>query len=84
MPGLQALWQAFQKLGCFCPSISKDSFGGFVGFQWVTRVKNPKLSAPNFFAAPASLWTHSRRHGAALRRIAPPGVERGQPRIESG
>src|SRR5271170_526197 len=52
--GLQAFWQAFPNLGCFCPRISKDSFGGFVGFQRVTRVPNPKCPPPNFFASAAA------------------------------
>jgi len=81
MAGLQAFWQAFPNSGCFRPRISKDSFGGFVGFQWVTRAKNSKCLLPNFFAAAASFWTHSRRHSAAFRRLAPPGVV--QRRIES-
>src|SRR5271170_2631059 len=37
---LQAFFQASPKLACFAPSISKQSFGGFVGFQGVTRVPN--------------------------------------------
>src|SRR5271156_1483622 len=55
MAGLQTLLQAFPNLGCFCPRISKESLGGFVGFQEVTRVKNPKSPFPNFFAALALL-----------------------------
>ena len=51
---LQAFCQAFPNLGCFCPRISKDSFGGFVGFQRVTRVPNPKCPSPNFFASAGS------------------------------
>ena len=39
---LQAFLQAFPNLGCFSPSLSKESFGGFVGFQRVTRMKNHK------------------------------------------
>ena len=38
---LQAFLQAFPNLGCFAPSFSKHSFGGFVGFQGVTRLPNP-------------------------------------------
>jgi hypothetical protein len=81
-PDLQAFWQAFPNLGCFRPSISKDSFGGFLGFQWVTRAKNPKSLLPNFFAAPASFRTPFRRHNAAFYRLAPPGVEPAQQGIE--
>jgi hypothetical protein len=40
--GLQAFLQAFPNLGCFAPSFSKDSFGGFVGFQVVTRLPNSR------------------------------------------
>jgi hypothetical protein len=46
-------------------------------------VKNPKCLLPNFFAAPASMRTHLRRHSAAFRRLAPPRVERAQTGIES-
>src|SRR5271167_1550168 len=34
--------QAFPNLGCFSPSFSKESFGRFVGFQWIARLPNPK------------------------------------------
>jgi hypothetical protein len=37
---LQAFFQASPKLACFAPSFSKQSFGGFVGFQGVTRFPN--------------------------------------------
>ena len=37
---LQAFFQASPKLACFAPSFSKQSFGGFVGFQGVTRLPN--------------------------------------------
>src|SRR5271170_2130687 len=56
--GPSRLWQAFPKLRCFYPRISKESFrayplevrhgdnpesfGDCVEFQRVTRVKNPK------------------------------------------
>jgi hypothetical protein len=39
---LQAFLQAFPNLGLFSASFSKESFGGFVGFQWVTKIKNQK------------------------------------------
>jgi len=68
MADLQGSWQAFPKLRCFSPRISKESFGGFVEFQRVTKVKNPKRPSPNFFAATASFWTRCRRHRVAFRR----------------
>src|SRR5271163_4514176 len=68
MAGLQTLLQAFPNLGRFSPSFSKESFGGFVGFQRVTRVKNLKRPFQIFFAALASFWTHLRPHRAAFRR----------------
>jgi hypothetical protein len=37
---LQAFFQAFPNFGLFSPRISKDSFGGFVGFQMVAMDKN--------------------------------------------
>ena len=37
---LQAFFQASPKLACFAPSFSKQSFGGFVRFQGVTRFPN--------------------------------------------
>src|SRR5580658_1778920 len=37
---LQAFFQASPKVACLAPSLSKQSFGGFVGFQWVTRLPN--------------------------------------------
>src|SRR5271156_6079226 len=77
---VQAFCQAFPNLGCFCPRISKDSFGGFVGFQRVTREKIQSVLLQIFSPARASFWTHSRRRGAAFRRLAPSGVERAQPR----
>jgi hypothetical protein len=64
MAASKAFLQAFPNLACFPPRISKESFGGFLGFQGVTRVKNPKCPSPNFFAAPASFWSHCRRHRA--------------------
>jgi hypothetical protein len=38
---LQAFFQASPKLACFAPSFSKQIFGGFVGFQWVTSFPTP-------------------------------------------
>src|SRR5271155_3949127 len=37
---LQAFFQASPKLACFAPSLSKQIFRGFVGFQGVTRFPN--------------------------------------------
>jgi hypothetical protein len=37
---LQAFFQAFPKIACFAPSFSKQSFGGFVEFQGITRLPN--------------------------------------------
>ena len=37
---LQAFFQASPKIACLAPSFSKQSFGGFVGFQGVTRLPN--------------------------------------------
>jgi hypothetical protein len=51
---LQAFFQAFPNLRLFSPNISKESFGGFVGFQGVVRVANRKSAFPNLFAASAS------------------------------
>src|SRR5271155_4912483 len=80
---LQAFWQAFPKLACFCPRISKEIFGGFVRFQGVTRVPNLKSLLPNFSPAAAFFRTHLRGHSAAFRRPAPRGVERVRPKTES-
>ena len=51
MAASKAFWQAFPNPACFPPRISKENFGGFVGFQGVTRVKNPKCPSSNFFGA---------------------------------
>jgi hypothetical protein len=64
----QAFWQAFPNLACLAPSISKECFGGFVGFQGVTSPKNLNDVPPNFFVAPASLQPYSRRLRAIFRR----------------
>ena len=50
--GLQTFLQTFPNLACFSPSFSKESFGGFVEFQRVTRVPNPKGPFPNFSSRP--------------------------------
>ena len=49
---LQAFLQAFPNLGCFSTSFSKESFGRFVGFQWVARLPNPKSPLPNISLSP--------------------------------
>jgi hypothetical protein len=41
--------QAFPNLGLFSPSFSKDSFGGFVEFQWLTIECKPKSPLTNIF-----------------------------------
>ena len=55
---LQAFLQAFPKLGCFSPSFSKESFGRFVGFQWVASLPNPKCPHPNILPSPRARRTH--------------------------
>jgi hypothetical protein len=47
-------FQAFPNLRLFSANTSKESLGGFVGFQGVTRVANRKRAFPNLFAASAS------------------------------
>src|SRR6202795_4226608 len=47
---LQAFFQASPKVACFAPSFSKEIFGGFVGFQRVTRLPNVLIRLPNFFS----------------------------------
>jgi hypothetical protein len=54
MAGHLAFLQAFPNLACFAPSFSKQSFGGFVGFQGVASLQNPKCSLPNFLPLPPS------------------------------
>jgi hypothetical protein len=34
--------QAFPNFGLFPPSFSKESFGGFVGFQWLASLQPHK------------------------------------------
>jgi hypothetical protein len=51
--------QTFPNLACFCPSFSKHFFGGFVGFQGVTRFPNLNVRFPNFL--PFSMRRNSRR-----------------------
>src|ERR1700722_8309696 len=72
---LQAFWQAFPKLACFCPRISKEIFGGFVRFQMVTRVANLRAYFQSFsprwppfglpFGAIRPLSAKSRREGSS-------------------
>jgi hypothetical protein len=73
--------QAFPNPGCFCPSFSKQSFGQYVGFQWVTRVKNQKVPPSKFFVLSASFQPHSRRRRACFRRRATHGVPRAHPAV---
>src|SRR5579863_6186754 len=61
--------QAFPNLACFCPSFSKHFFGGFVGFQGVTRFPNLNVRFPNFL--PFSIRWNSRH---APRRRATKSV----------
>ena len=58
---LQAFLQAFPNLGCFSPSFSKESFGRFVGFQWVARLPNPKCPLPNILLSPWARRTRRTR-----------------------
>ena len=58
---LQAFLQAFPNLGCFSPSFSKESFGRFVGFQWVARLPNPKSPLPNILLSPWARRTRRTR-----------------------
>jgi hypothetical protein len=58
--------QAFPNLGCFCPRTSKDFFGGFLGFQWVTREKTQSVDlqtssscSPFFGHVPDAIVPHS-------------------------
>src|SRR5271169_6223667 len=55
----QHFCQAFPNLACFCPSFSKDFFGGFVGSQGVTRFPNRNVRFPSFL--PFSMRCNSRR-----------------------
>ena len=74
----KAFLQAFPNLACFCPSFSKQSFGHFVGFQWVTRAKNQKVPPPNFFVPTASFQPYFRRRPAVSRVRTANGVQCGQ------
>src|SRR5277367_5748123 len=57
---LQAFLQAFPNLGLFSPSFPKDSFGGFMEFQWVTIESKPKSPLPNFCLLPRLERSRSR------------------------
>jgi hypothetical protein len=39
----------------FLPNFSKDSFGGFVEYQGLTRLKKHFDAIPNFFLRPAPI-----------------------------
>ena len=45
--------QAFPNPAHFSPSLSKNSFGGFVGFQWVTTLQTPILASSKFLISRA-------------------------------
>jgi hypothetical protein len=47
-PPVQAFFQAFPNPSLFPPRISKEFFGGFVGFQGFAIDANPKCPPPNF------------------------------------
>jgi hypothetical protein len=47
-PGLQVFAKDFQRNAVPAPRISKQCFGGFVGFQWLTIDPNPFFAFPNF------------------------------------
>jgi hypothetical protein len=71
-------FQAFPNFRLFSPNISKESFGGFVGFQGVTSPKSLNDVPPNFFVVPASLQPYSRRLRAVFRRPGSHGFDRVQ------
>ena len=74
--GLQTFLQTFPNLTCFSPSFSKESFGGFVEFQRVTRVPNPKSRFPNYSSRPPPVRPRSERRRATFHRLgcSDPGV----------
>jgi hypothetical protein len=49
LPTSKPFLQAFPNFGLFSPSFSKVSFGGFVGFQWVTVAAKPIKSPFQIF-----------------------------------
>ena len=59
--------QAFPNLACFRPSFSKHFFGGFVGFQGVTRFPNLNVRFPSFL--PFSMRCNSRRGRRAAKSV---------------
>src|SRR3984957_19520098 len=76
MAGLLAIFQAFPKPACFCPSFSKDCFGRFLRFQGVASLKNLKDVAPNFSwlsppfgRIPAAAAPHSAARAAWVRKV---------------
>ena len=75
--GLQTFLQTFPNLTCFSPSFSKESFGGFVKFQRVTRVPNPKSPFPNFSSLPPPF-------GLVPNALAPHSASRSNPSVFSG
>jgi hypothetical protein len=51
VPASKFFFQTFPNLGLFSPRISKESFGGFVGFQGVTHRCKPKAPFSKFFVS---------------------------------
>jgi hypothetical protein len=51
-PTSKLFFQTFPNFGLFSPRISKDSSGGFVGFQRVAMDKNRQSPSPNFLPSP--------------------------------
>src|SRR5271170_4933338 len=77
MAGSKSFLQAFPNLRLFSPSFSKESFGGFVEFQRVTRVPkfqtqkapfpNFSLRPPPFGLVPKAVAPHSADSAVAIR-----------------
>src|SRR6202041_3146449 len=67
---LQAFFQTSPKVACFAPSFSKEIFGGFVGFQRVTRLPNVLRWFPNFSPSAAPFRPHFGLRRTAFRRLA--------------
>jgi hypothetical protein len=45
---LQIFWPRISKSSPFFPNFSKESFGGFVGFQRLAIAEGPVSNSPNF------------------------------------
>ena len=69
--------QAFPNFRLFSPNISKESFGGFVGFQGLAIDANRKCHSPNFLRRKGSRGARApggpvglvERHGKSMARI---------------